>query len=58
MKTRRMERTKMIALRLKPTEHRWLVAEAERMYLPLSAYVRHKLFAGVGGPPAKRVRRK
>ena len=39
-----MERTKLISMRLKPAEHRWLLAEAARMYVPLSAYIRHRLF--------------
>jgi len=40
----RADRTKILSLRLKPEEHGRLVAEAEAMYLPLSAYVRHRLF--------------
>ena len=53
MNTRRLERTKLISLRLKPAEHRWLLAEAARMYVPLSAYLRHRLF----GQEAKKPRR-
>jgi hypothetical protein len=46
MNTKPLERTKLLSLRLKPEEHRWLLAEAEKMYVPLSAYIRHRLFAG------------
>lgn len=40
------ERTRMIGVRLTQAEFRRLMADAERMYLPLSSYIRHKLFAG------------
>ena len=46
----------MIGVRLTQAEFRRLMADADRMYLPLSSYIRHKLFAGV--PPPKRARRK
>ena len=48
------ERTRMIGVRLKPEEYRRLMADADRMYLPLSSYIRHKLFAGETAGVAKR----
>jgi len=44
MKKRLLERSKVISLRLKPGEHRFLLTEAAKMYVPLSAYLRHRLF--------------
>jgi hypothetical protein len=46
------ERTTILSLRLKPEEHGRLVAESEAMYLPMSAYIRYRLF----GQPAERDR--
>jgi len=48
------DRSRILSLRLKPEEHGRLVAEAEAMYLPLSSYVRHKLFASTVTKPARR----
>jgi len=48
------ERTKLICVRLTPVEFRRLMADAEHMYLPLSSYVRHKLFADESGGAGKR----
>ena len=52
MKTTR-ERTKILSLRLKPEEHGLLVAEAEALYLPLSAYIRQRLFSGEPKKPER-----
>ena len=54
---RGQERTTILSLRLKPEEHGRLVAEAEAMYLPLSSYVRHKLFAESLTKPSGRQKR-
>ncbi len=52
------ERTRMIGVRLTQAEFRRLMADADRMYLPLSSYIRHKLFAGESAHSPKRTRRK
>jgi hypothetical protein len=57
MKKRVLERTKVISLRLKPGEHEFLLAEAAKMYVPLSAYIRHRLF-GRESVSSERVGRK
>ncbi len=41
---KRIGRTTVITLRLTPEEHDRLRKDATRMYLPLSAYIRHRLF--------------
>ena len=44
MKHGSLARTKMVMLRLNPEEHDRLRKDATRMYLPLSAFIRHRLF--------------
>jgi hypothetical protein len=46
MSKRRPERSRIIGLRLTPAEYRELLAAADKMYLPLSAYMRQRLFRG------------
>jgi len=50
-------RSRVLSLRLKPAEYQLLVSQAESMYLPLSAFIRHRLF-GTAGQGAKLARRK
>lgn len=54
MKKRMLERSKVISLRLKPGEHKYLLAEAAKMYVPLSAFIRHRLF-GKEIPPKRKL---
>ncbi len=47
-------RTTLLSIRLRPEEYRRLVVEAEAMYVPLSAYVRHRLFGPNAPTPRSR----
>jgi hypothetical protein len=55
----RPDRSKRLSIRLTSEEHRRLLDEAERVYLPLSAYIRHRLFGREAEMPNwRRVRKR
>jgi len=53
MKRKETERAKVFSVRLTPAEWRRLQAAARAAYLPLSAYVRQRLFGEPKGKPVK-----